>query len=301
MFDSTHNPRIISNDLAASCRRSWTIRSANRTLELGPTPVLMGIVNVTPDSFSDGGKFLDPARAVSHALELTAQGAKIIDIGGESTRPGSPEVSAEEESARVLPVITALRRQSSVWISIDTRKPSVARAALDAGADLVNDISALADPDMGKVVARAACPVVLMHMQGTPATMQLHPVYDDVVADVCRELRCSLARAVAAGIDLEQTIIDPGFGFGKTFDHNLALLARLGELRSLGRPILVGTSRKAFLGRLLGNAPPDARLPATIATTLWTRAAGAAIFRVHDVAEVAAALTVAAAIERGAM
>jgi dihydropteroate synthase len=286
-------------DLAACQRRSWTIRSANKSLELGPMPILMGIVNVTPESFSDGGQFLDPGRAVAHALELAAQGAAIIDIGGESTRPGSPELPADEEAARVLPVIAELRRQSSVWISIDTRKPSVARAALDAGADLVNDISALADPDMAPLLARAGCPVVLMHMQGAPATMQLNPVYDEVVADVCRELRCSLARAVAAGIDLEQTIIDPGFGFGKTFDHNLALLARLGELRSLGRPILVGTSRKAFLGRLLDNAPPAARLPGTIATTLWTRAAGAAIFRVHDVAEVAAALTVVAAIERG--
>jgi dihydropteroate synthase len=285
------------NDLAACQRRSWTIRSHNRSLELGPTPILMGIVNVTPDSFSDGGRF-DTGRAVAHGLELASHGAAIIDIGGESTRPGSPELPADQESARVLPVIAELRRQSSVWISIDTRKPSVARAALDAGADLVNDISALADPDMGKIVARAGCPVVLMHMQGTPATMQLNPVYDEVVADVCRELRRRLARAVDAGIDPEQTIIDPGFGFGKTFDHNLALLARLGELRSLGRPILVGTSRKAFLGRLLGDAAPDARLPATIATTLWTRAAGAAIFRVHDVAEVAAALTVVAAIER---
>jgi dihydropteroate synthase len=286
------------NDLAACQRRSWTIRSHNRSLELGPTPILMGIVNVTPDSFSDGGRFFDTGRAVAHGLELASHGAAIIDIGGESTRPGSPELPADQESARVLPVIAELRRQSSVWISIDTRKPSVARAALDAGADLVNDISALADPDMGKIVARAGCPVVLMHMQGTPATMQLNPVYDEVVADVCRELRRRLARAVDAGIDPEQTIIDPGFGFGKTFDHNLALLARLGELRSLGRPILVGTSRKAFLGRLLGDAAPDARLPATIATTLWTRAAGAAIFRVHDVAEVAAALTVVAAIER---
>jgi dihydropteroate synthase len=256
----------------------------------------MGIVNVTPDSFSDGGRFLDPDRAAKHALALAEAGAEILDIGGESTRPGAPAVPADEEIGRVVPVLARLKPQTGALLSIDTRKAAVAEAALGAGADLVNDVSALGDPAMGPLVARAGCPVVLMHMQGTPETMQSDPHYDDVVTEVRRFLAEAVERAVTAGVDREQTIVDPGIGFGKTTAHNLALLARLGELVTLGRPVLVGTSRKSFIGKVLG-AEIDERLMGTVASCVWTRAQGAAIFRVHDVAPVAQALRLVAAIE----
>jgi dihydropteroate synthase len=277
-------------------RRSWPLRCGSRSIELGPQPTIMGILNVTPDSFSDGGRWLDPALAAEHALAMHQDGAAIIDVGGESTRPGADDVPADEEIRRTIPVVQAIRRQSDVFISIDTHKAAVAAAALDAGADIVNDISALSDADMAGLVAARSCPVVLMHMQGRPRTMQQNPTYEHVVADVCRRLRQAVQQAVEAGVDPEQILVDPGIGFGKTVAHNLTLLARLKELRSLGRPILVGTSRKSFIGKIL-DAEVDNRLMGSVATCVWARAQGAAVFRVHDVAETAAALQITAAIQ----
>ena len=287
---------MILQTVANYRRNSWLLECGSRRLEVGPRPVIMGIINVTPDSFSDGGKFLDAARAVDHGLEMAEAGATILDIGGESTRPGTAEVSADQEIARTEPVMARLRKQTEAFLSIDTRKPSVARAAMEAGADMINDITALGDPEMAQLAAKAGCPVVLMHMQGRPQTMQQNPTYDHVVADVCRRLRQALARAVEAGIDIEQTVVDPGIGFGKTVAHNLALLGRLKELRSLGRPLLVGTSRKSFIGKILGTEV-DNQLIGSLAACVWTRAQGAAVFRVHDVAQTAAALQVTAAMQ----
>jgi dihydropteroate synthase len=251
----------------------------------------MGVVNITPDSFSDGGAFLDPARAVDHGLALLAQGADLLDLGAESTRPGggvygsgAVTVPADEELRRLLPVLTALRARTAAPLSVDTRKAVVARQALAAGADLVNDVSALADPEMGAVVARAGCPLVLMHSRGELATMQAAVHYHDLVAEVEDELRTAVARAVAAGVDREQLLLDPGVGFGKTGEHNLTLLGRLSRLRRLGLPLVVGASRKTFIGHLTG-APPAGRLAGSLAAVAWGAAAGAAVVRVHDVAE----------------
>jgi dihydropteroate synthase len=265
-------------------------------MELGPRPVIMGIVNVTPDSFSDGGQFADPGAAAAHAFQLEADGAQIVDLGGESTRPGAPDVPVDDEIRRVVPVVRALAGKLKAWISIDTRKAAVAQAALEAGADMINDVSALGDRAMGPLLAKAGRPVVLMHMRGTPQTMQASPLYDDVVRTVGHYLANTLQRCAEYGIDLEQTVIDPGLGFGKTVEHNLLLLRDLGQLAKLGRPILIGPSRKSYLGRILGAEPAD-RLMGTVASCVWTRAHGAAIFRVHDVAPVAQALRVTEAIE----
>jgi dihydropteroate synthase len=267
----------------------------------------MGIVNVTPDSFSDGGSFLDSGRAIEHALELHAQGADILDVGGESTRPGAEPVSAEQERDRVLPVLEGLTR--AAWptdrpaptVSIDTSKASVASAAIAAGARIVNDVSALrGDPAMAGVVADSGVEVCLMHMLGEPRTMQLRPRYDDVVDDVRAFLEERVAFAVAAGVSEQSIMIDPGIGFGKTVEHNLALLARLHELTALGRPVVVGTSRKSFIGRLQADAagepaPAHERLAGTIATNVLALVQGASVFRVHDVGSVADALAVTAA------
>ncbi len=263
-----------------------------------PDPVVMGIVNVTPDSFSDGGRWLDPARAVAHGLELAAEGAAVLDVGGESTRPGAAPVGAEEELRRVVPVLEGLAG-APARRSIDTTKARVARAALDAGADLVNDVTALrADPELAAVVAERGAEVCLMHMRGEPRTMQDDPRYDDVVGDVKAFLEERLAFAVAAGIPEERIWLDPGIGFGKTVNHNLELLRRLDELVALGRPVLIGTSRKGFLGRITGRDAAE-RLPGTIATNVLALQRGATAFRVHDVRLVAEALTVAAATLRG--
>ncbi len=261
---------------------------------------LMGIVNVTPDSFSDGGRFLEPERAIEHALGLVRDGADLLDVGGESTRPGARAVSVEEELERVTPVLEGLR-DSEVPISIDTSKAKVAESALDSGAEIVNDVTALrSDPDLAAVCAQRGCGVVLMHMQGTPRTMQESPAYADVVDDVRRFLEERIEFASAAGIDAERVWVDPGIGFGKTTEHNLELLRRLGELRELGRPIVVGTSRKSFIGRLTGREVED-RLGGTIASSVLALRAGADVLRVHDVAEVRQAVIVAEAIrERGA-
>ncbi len=258
----------------------------------------MGVVNVTPDSFSDGGEWLDPAAAIAHGLELVEQGAAILDVGGESTRPGAHPVSEAEELRRVVPVLEGLVG-AGARLSIDTSKAAVAAAALDAGATIVNDVTALrGDPAMAALVAARACDVCLMHMLGEPRTMQLHPVYDEVVADVKAFLAERLRFAVAHGIAEERVWLDPGIGFGKTVDHNLELLRRLDELVALGRPLVVGTSRKSFLGKITGRDPQQ-RVAGTIATNVLALARGASVFRVHDVAEARDALVVAAATLRG--
>jgi len=256
---------------------------------------LMGIVNVTPDSFSDGGLYLDSDRAIGHARELAAEGADLLDVGGESTRPGAQAVSAEAELRRVLPVLEGLGGVG-VPVSIDTSKAAVAEAALEAGAGLVNDVTALrADPELAAVCAARGCDVVLMHMQGSPRTMQEAPAYGDVVEDVKGFLAERIDFATGAGIAEDRIWVDPGIGFGKTVDHNLELLRRLGELRDLGRLILVGTSRKSFIGRLTGR-DVDQRLGGTIASNVLALRAGADVLRVHDVAQVREAMRVAEAI-----
>jgi dihydropteroate synthase len=254
---------------------------------------VMGVVNVTPDSFSDGGLFLDADAAVAHGEQLVAEGADILDVGGESTRPGAEPVSADEEIRRVIPVIERL----SGTVSVDTSKAEVARRALEAGATIVNDVSALRfDPAMAGVAAGADA-VCLMHMLGEPRTMQDDPRYDDVVSDVKSFLEERLAFAVAQGIAEERVWLDPGIGFGKTLDHNLELLRRLGEIVAIGRPVVIGTSRKSFLGRLTGK-PEAERVSGTIATNVLALERGASIFRVHDVAQTADALRVAGSVIR---
>jgi dihydropteroate synthase len=254
----------------------------------------MGVVNVTPDSFSDGGEFFAADAAVEHCRELLDEGADILDIGGESTRPGAHRVAADEEIRRVLPVLEGAAAMDA-RISIDTTKAEVARRALEAGASIVNDVSAFRfDPTLAEVVAEARVECCLMHMLGEPRTMQDEPRYDDVVADVKAFLEERLEFAVGAGVAEERIWLDPGIGFGKTLEHNLELLRRLDEVVALGRPVVVGTSRKSFLGKLTGK-PEKERLPGTIATNVLALARGAQVFRVHDVAEVAEALAVAAA------
>jgi dihydropteroate synthase len=263
-----------------------------------PAPVVMGVVNVTPDSFSDGGAWLDPGAAVAHGEDLARQGADLLDVGGESTRPGAEPVGAGEELRRVLPVLEGLAG-AGPRLSIDTSKAAVAEAALRAGATIVNDVTALrGDAAMAALLAERDCDVCLMHMLGEPRTMQRDPRYDDVVDDVKAFLSERLEFAVGRGIAAERIWLDPGIGFGKTSAHNLELLRRLHELVTLGRPIVVGTSRKSFLGRLTGR-DVHGRVPATIATNVLAYAAGASVFRVHDVAEVRDALIVAAATLRG--
>jgi dihydropteroate synthase len=264
-----------------------------------PDFTVMGVVNVTPDSFSDGGRYIDAGTAITHALELEAEGAGILDIGGESTRPGAQPVDARAELERVLPVIEGLRqRGASAQISVDTSKAAVAAAALDAGAALVNDVTALrGDPAMAELVAARGVRCCLMHMLGEPRTMQDDPRYEDVVSDVKAFLEQRLAFAVAAGIAEERVLLDPGIGFGKTAAHNLELLARLDELVAIGRPVVIGTSRKSFLGRVTGRSV-DERLAATIATNVLAYERGARVFRVHDVAPVRDALVIADATVR---
>lgn len=259
----------------------WNVR--DRSLDLAGRPLIMGIVNVTPDSFSDGGQFFDPRQAVEHAKQLIAQGADILDIGGESTRPGSEPVPLDEELRRVVPVVEALAA-SGVLLSIDTSKAEVAARCLAAGAHIVNDVTALGDPHMADVVRSHNAGVILMHMQGTPQTMQLEPRYDDVVREVRQFLQERLQRAVDRGIAASSVMLDPGIGFGKTHDHNWTLLARLDELRQLGRPICLGVSRKGMLGRLLGRDVAE-RDVGSLAVALDALQRGAAqVFRVHNVA-----------------
>jgi dihydropteroate synthase len=258
----------------------------------------MGIVNVTPDSFSDGGRFLDPHSAIGHGEALVRQGAALLDIGGESSRPGSMPISTEEEMERILPVIRGLAERTSVPLSVDTCKAGVARRALEAGAQIVNDITALrGDPEMAEVVRSFRAGVVLMHMQDTPTTMQVNPSYADVAAEIADFLEARLQATTDLGIARTQVVLDPGIGFGKTMEHNLELLAHLDRLRKLGRPVCLGVSRKGFLGRLL-NRPVEERLAGSLAVVCHTLAHGTAeIFRVHDVGPTCDAISVLSALD----
>jgi dihydropteroate synthase len=271
----------------------------------------MGVLNLTPDSFSDGGLWLEPPRAVDHALCLLEEGADLLDLGAESTRPGggvygagAAAVPPAEEAARLLPVLEAVRRATGAPISVDTRKGEVARRALDAGADLINDVSALGDSGdagLGRAVAAAGCPLVLMHSRGDLSSMQRNIRFADLLGEVRSELAEAMARAAACGIEEEQLVLDPGIGFGKTAEQNLALLGRLHELAPLGRPLLVGASRKSFIGRVVEAAGrpmpgPRERLPGSLAAVAWAAARGSAIVRVHDVAETVQFLAVWRAI-----
>jgi dihydropteroate synthase len=256
---------------------------------------IMGIVNVTPDSFSDGGEWFEREAAIAHGAQLVAEGATILDVGGESTRPFSDPVTLEEELARVVPVIEALR-ETGAQLSVDTMKAAVARAALDAGATYVNDVTAFRhEPELAALVAERGCDCCLMHMLGDPRTMQVDPRYDDVVSDVKAFLEERAAFAIAQGVAEERITLDPGIGFGKTVEHNLELLRRVDELVALGFPVLIGTSRKGFLGSLAGREDPHDRVAATVATNVIAFERGATVFRVHDVAATADGLAVAAA------
>jgi dihydropteroate synthase len=265
-----------------------------------PARAVMGVVNVTPDSFSDGGRFLAPKPAVAHGRELVAAGADLLDVGGESTRPGADPVAADEELRRVLPVVEALASDGTAPVSIDTSKAVVAEAALGAGATIVNDVTAGAgDPDLFGVVAAARAGLVVMHMQGEPRTMQQAPHYDDVTSEVIEFLIARLDAARTAGVGAHALIADPGIGFGKTAAHNLELLSRLADLASVLRvPVAVGASRKTFLGKLTGDTEPSARDDATLATTVWSFTQGARIVRVHDVATSARVARLLDVIER---
>ena len=270
-----------SNSTSPSKPLTWSF--GERTWELGGVPKLMGIVNITPDSFSDGGQFIDPTRAIEQCLRLVEDGADLLDVGGESTRPGAVPVGEEEEIRRVVPVVAEVARRISVPISIDTTKAAVAQRALDAGAAIVNDISGLRfDPRMPEVCARARAGIVCMHMQGTPQTMQIDPHYDDVVREIADYLAERLAVLEESGIARERVVIDPGIGFGKTPDHNLAILKNIARFRALGRPVLIGHSRKRFLAKILGRAL-DETSAATLGVSVAAALAGADLLRVHDV------------------
>lgn len=277
------------------------VRSALITPRAPMVPQIMGIVNVTPDSFSDGGQFARTDAAITHARQMAQAGAAILDIGGESTRPGSDAVSTKDEIARILPVITGLRDQGiATPISVDTRKADVAQAALAAGADMINDVSALGyDPDMAQIVATHGAGLCLMHAQGDPKTMQDDPRYDHVLLDVYDFLEERIAIAAAAGIAPSRISVDPGIGFGKNVAHNLALLARIGLFHGLGCPILLGVSRKRFIGTLAGAADPKARMPGSLAVALAGLAQNVQILRVHDVVETAQAVTLWRAVTSG--
>jgi dihydropteroate synthase len=271
----------------------WRIRTGVLPTE---RPVILGILNVTPDSFSDGGELSSPGAALDRAARFVAAGADILDVGGESTRPGAIRVPTEQQIERVVPVVELLSSRFDVPLSIDTRDAGVARAAIAAGASIVNDVSGLGDPRMTGVVREFGAGLILMHMRGEPASMQEHAQYGDVVAEVSTELRASLTAAVDAGVDPHAIVVDPGIGFAKTAAHNLAILARLHALSDLGRPILVGPSRKAFIGLLSGGVPPGERLAGTIAACVAALLGDARLFRVHDVAPIRQALDVAYAI-----
>jgi dihydropteroate synthase len=275
----------------------WHLR--DRILWPGNPALVMGIVNVTPDSFSDGGCYFDAEAAIAHGVELVRQGAALLDVGGESSRPGSLPISAEEEAARILPVLRGLAQRTGVPLSVDTCKAEVARRALEAGAHIVNDITALSgDANMAEVVRRHRAGLILMHMQGTPATMQVNPTYDDVTAEVVAFLEARLQAAEDLGIASSQVVLDPGIGFGKTAEHNLALLARLDLLCKLGRPVCLGVSRKGFLGRLLDRPVPE-RLAGSLAVACHALVHGSAhILRVHDVAPTCDAVRVLEALSQ---
>ena len=288
-------------------RKTFRLRLRSRTLILGERTLVMGVLNVTPDSFSDGGLFFDASQAITHALEMERAGADLLDIGGESARPGSTGITAVEELKRVLPVLEGLRGKLRIPISIDTQKAQVAEAAVAAGAEMINDVSALRSdpalaPTIAKIARRHPLPIILMHMRGVPRTMQKRPFARDVLRDVTAGLRAALARARKAGLAKSQIILDPGIGFGKSFAQNYALLARLPELARLGCPLLVGTSRKTFLGATLAregvHAPTEERIWGTAATVAASILGGAHIVRVHDVAEMVQVACVTDAVLR---
>ena len=261
-------------------------------------PLVMGVLNITPDSFSDGGLFLDPERAADRALEMMAEGADIIDVGGESTRPSAPVVSAEEERRRVIPVIERLAREAEITVSIDTYKPEIAEIAIASGATIVNDVAAASlDPKMLEIVAESGCGYICMHMQGNPRTMQKAPSYSNVVDEVARYFTKVIAHYEASGMLADQIVLDVGIGFGKSVDHNLELLAHLESYKKHGRPILLGVSRKSFIGRVLGVEKATERLAASLACVCWGLKAGVGLFRVHDVSETSQVVRMWQAIE----
>jgi len=271
-------------------------KTKNREFDLSQRGLIMGVLNITPDSFSDGGRFASPEAALERALQLEEEGAAIIDVGGESTRPGADPVPEEEELARVIPVLEKLQGRIKAAIAIDTYKPAVARAAIERGAEIVNDITALKEPEMAKVVAETGAGIVLMHMKGTPKNMQDGPWYGDLIPEVREFLRQRWLRAIGSEIDPLCVALDPGIGFGKTKSHNLLLLKRLEDLRAEGRPMVLGVSRKAFLGKASEEMDLEQRLWGTLAVTSLARKLGAQIFRVHDVKANVEALRVADAI-----
>jgi len=267
-------------------RKKYRLRLPSRTLVLGERTLVMGVLNVTPDSFSDGALYFSTGAAVARALEIESAGADILDLGGESTRPGSQGISVEEELRRILPVLEKIRGRLKIPISVDTSKAEVAEAAAAAGAEIINDVTALRDdPRIADVVRRRKLPIILMHMRGVPRTMQKNPFARDVLRDVTTGLRKALAIARRAGINKSQIILDPGTGFGKSYEQNFELIARLPELARLGYPLLIGTSRKSFIGRALGGVPESERIWGTAATVTASILQGAHIIRVHDVAE----------------
>jgi dihydropteroate synthase len=273
----------------------WKI--ADRTIDLSERAMIMGVLNVTPDSFSDGGEFFTTEKAVEQGKQMAMEGAQIIDVGGESTRPGAEAVSADEELARIVPVIEQLRAGTSALISIDTSKATVARGALEAGATIVNDVTGgRADPEMMKLAAESGAAFIIMHMQGEPRTMQAAPHYDDVAREVTNFFRQQYERALECGIDSMAIAFDPGIGFGKTVEHNLSLLANLARLRICDRPLVVGVSRKSSLGKMIGSNAMEDRLAPTLAFTAMLRERGANVLRVHDVKENVAALRVTEAL-----
>jgi len=280
-------------------RKRFRLRLPSRTLILGERTLIMGVLNVTPDSFSDGGAFLDSEAAIARALQIEQEGADILDIGGESTRPGAAPTSSEEERRRILPVIQVLRGKLRIPMSVDTRRAEVAEAAISAGAEILNDVSGLrTDPRLAEVARRARAPLILMHMRGTPRTMQRGPFARDVIRDVVTGLREAVARAKRGGLANTQLLLDPGIGFGKKYEQNFEILARLPEFARLGCPIVIGTSRKAFLGKALvasggPSVPPGERLLGTAATVTASVLGGAHIVRVHDVAEMVRVVRVA--------
>jgi len=285
-------------------RKVFRLRLSGGALVLGRKTLVMGVLNVTPDSFSDGGSFFDKQRAVDHALAMERDGADLIDIGAESTRPGSEGISAPDETERLLPVIESLRGRLKIPMSVDTQKAAVAELAIAAGAAIVNDVSGLRhDAALAEVAARRRVPIILMHMRGTPQTMQKGPFAKDVVKDVLSGLKKSVALARKAGVARNKIIVDPGIGFGKSFKQNYELLAKLNEIARLGYPLLVGTSRKGFLGKTLARdgqpAPPEERIWGTAATVTASILGGAHIVRVHDVAEMAQVARVADCILHG--
>ena len=286
---------MTEDKVSSEIGKTWLIKDQELHLD---TPVIMGILNVTPDSFSDGGQFIDPSMAVSRALEMLDQGATIIDVGGESTRPGSLPISVEEEISRTVPVITALAAQSDAIISIDTQKAPVAQAALKAGAHIINDVSAgRSDPEMFEIVRKSQAGYILMHMQGNPETMQIAPSYGNVMDDIEHFLMEQIRSATSVGIDIERIVVDPGIGFGKTLEDNLTILGNLQRINAAGRPIMIGASRKSFIG-MIDDSPADQRLGGSLAAIISGFMRGVRIFRVHDVAETRQVLDIFSAIQK---